>query len=142
MIKSVDNHYLNVVVYQAMKGLSYIKLQQELQNSAKGLINLQNKDNECFRWCHIRFLNPQNKDSQRKKSDKAFFQNLDYNGIKFPVTIKQINKINININVFGYEEKQEYPIYVSKEKHEDHMNLLLIIENEKKKLLGTYQIFQ
>ena len=33
-------------------------------------------------------------------------------------------------NVFGYEEKQEYPIYVSKEKYEDHMNLLLIIENE------------
>ena len=44
------------------------------------------------------------------------------------MTIKQINKIEkqnkININVFGYEEKQPYPIYVSKEKYEDHMNLL------------------
>ncbi|XP_068709676.1 uncharacterized protein [Montipora foliosa] len=49
---------------------------------------------------------------------------------------KQYNKIEkqneININVFGYEEKQKYPIYVSKEKYEDCMNLLLITENENK----------
>ena len=83
----------------------------------------------------MRFLNPQNEDSQRKNSDKAFIQNLEYNGIKFPVTIKQITKIDININVLGYEEKQEYPIYVSKEKYKDHMNLLLIIENEKNKFM-------
>ena len=36
-----------------MKGSSYIKLPQELRNSAKGLINMKNEDNECFRWCHI-----------------------------------------------------------------------------------------
>ena len=77
-----------------MKGNSYIKLPKELQHSAKGLINLQNNDNKCFLWCHIRHLNPQNKDPQRiKKPDRAFTQNLNYEGIEFPVTIKQINKI-------------------------------------------------
>ena len=55
-IQSVDNHYLNVVKYQPMKGSSYIELPQELRNSAKGLINMKNEDNECFRWCHIRHL--------------------------------------------------------------------------------------
>ena len=39
---------------------------------------------------------------------------LDYSGIEFPVTTKQYNKIeiqnNININVFGYEEKQPFPL--------------------------------
>ena len=48
----------------------------------------------------------------------------------------QYNKIEkqneININVFGYENKQPYPIYVSKEKYADHMELLLITENENK----------
>ena len=38
---------------------------------------------------------------------------LNYKDIEFPVTIKQINKIekqnNINISVFGYENKQPYP---------------------------------
>lgn len=61
-ISSIDEHYLSTVVYEPMKGNSYIPLPVELRNSAKGLINIQNKDNECFRWCHIRYLNPQNKD--------------------------------------------------------------------------------
>ena len=42
---------------------------------------------------------------------------LKYDGIEFPVSVKQHNKIekqiNININVFGYENNQFYPIYVS-----------------------------
>ena len=136
-IESVDNHYLNIVQYQPMKGSSYIKLPQELRNSAKGLINMKNKDNECFRWCHIRHLNPQDIHPERiKKSDKEYINKLDYSGIEFPVTIKQYNKIEkqneININVFGYENKQPYPIYVSKEKYDNQMNLLLITENENK----------
>ena len=135
IIQSVDNHYLNVVTYQPIKGSSYIELPTELRNSAKGLINLKNEDNQCFRWCHIRHLNPQDKHPQRiKKSDKEYINKLDYSGIEFPVTTKQYNKIEkqneININVFGYEDKQTYPIYVSKEKYENHINLLLIAENK------------
>ena len=54
---------------------------------------------------HIRHLNPQEKNPQRiKKVDREYIKNLNYSGIKFPVTIKQYNKIekqnNININVF------------------------------------------
>ena len=59
-IESVDNHYLNIVQYQPLKGSSYIKLPSELNHNKKGSINLKNNDNECFRWCHIRLLNPQN----------------------------------------------------------------------------------
>ena len=136
-IQSIENHYINIVNYNPLKGSSYIELPQELQNSAKGLINMKNKDNECFRWCHIRHLNPQNKDPQRiKKTDKQFIEKLDYSSIEFPVTVKQINKIekqnNICINLFGYEEKQKFPIYISKEKYQDHMELLLITEGENK----------
>ena len=135
VIQTVANHYLNVVKYEPMRGSSYIKLPQELRNSAKGLVNLKNEDNECFRWCHIRHLNPQDKYPQRiKKVGKQYIENLDYSGIEFPVTTKQYNKIEkqneININVFGYEDKQPYPIYVSKEKYKDHINMLLITENK------------
>ena len=136
-IQSVDGHYINLTKYEPLKGTSYIELPTELRNSAKGLINLKNEDNECFRWCHIRYLNPKEKDPQRiKKSDKEFIEKLDYSGIEFPITIKQINKIekknSIRINVFGYEEKQPYPIYISDEKYEDHMELLLITKDENK----------
>ena len=136
-IKSVDSHYLNIVKYKPMKGSSYIQLPSELRNSAKGLINMKNEDNECFRWCHIRHINPQEKYPQRiKKVDKPYVKKLDYSGIEFPVSVKHYNKIekqnSINISVFGYEDKQPYPIYVSKEKYKDHMELLLITENENK----------
>ena len=136
-IQSVDNHYLNIVQYQPMKGSSYIELPQELKHHQKGLINMKNNDNECFRWCHIRYLNPQEKDPQRiKKIDKEYINQLDYSNIEFPVKINQYNKIEkqneININVFGYENKQPYPIYISKEKYEKHLELLLITEDENK----------
>ena len=137
MVQSVDNHYLNIAKYEPMKGSSYIQLPNELRNSKKGLINMKNEDNECFRWCHIRHINPQDKYPQRiKKIDKQYVEKLDYSGVEFPVGVKHYNKIekhnSININVFGYENKQPYPIYVSKEKYEDHMELLLVTEKENK----------
>lgn len=135
-IKSVNNHYLNIVKYNPVLGSSYINLPTELKNSNKGLINMKNNDDQRFRWCHIRYLNPQDKDPQRiKRVDKTFIEKLDYSGFEFPVKINQINKIenqnNINVNVFGYEEKQLSPVYISKDKNENILNLLLITEDEK-----------
>ena len=137
VVQSIDGHFINIVKYEPLKGSSYIQLPPELRNSAKGLINLKNNDDQCFRWCHIRYLNKQAKDPQRiKKSDKAYIEKLDYSEIQFPVTIKQINKIekknDIRINIFGYEERQPYPIYISKEKYEDHIEMLLITKDENK----------
>ena len=84
IIQSVDSHYLNIVKYKPMKGSSYIQLPYELRNSAKGLINMKNEDNECFRWCHIRHLNQQEKYPQRiKKTDKQYVEKLDYSNIDF-----------------------------------------------------------
>ena len=67
IIKSIEGHYINIIQYEPLAGSSYIKLPTELQHHRKGLINLQNKDNECFRWCHIRHLNPQENFPQRIK---------------------------------------------------------------------------
>ena len=93
----------------------------ELKNSKKGLINIKNKDNKCFRWCHVQHLNLQEKDPQRiKKVHKKYVEKLDYTGIEFPVNVKQYNKMDkqntIRINVFGYEEGQPFPIHISNEK--------------------------
>lgn len=134
-ISTINEHHINTVIYDPLKGSSYIQLPQELRNSAKGLINLKSDDNECFRWCHIRHLNPQSKDQQRiKKSDKRMVEQLNYQGTEFPVAVKQYNKTekqhNMNINIFGYENKPFYPIYVSKETNQNILNLLLITEEK------------
>ena len=137
VIDRIDSHYLNVTLYKPLNSSSYIKLPAKLGNSRKGLINLKNEDNECFRWCHIRHLNPQMKDPQRiKKDDKKKVNELNYDGVEFPVSQRHYNKVekqnSIRINVFGYEDGQPFSINISKETFEDQMNLLLITKDEKK----------
>ena len=137
IIDRIDSHYINVTLYKPLNGSSYIELPTELRNPKKGLINIKNKDDKCFRWCHIRHLNPQTEHPERiKKGDKQTINELNYDGIAFPVTQKQYNKIetqnSIRINVSGYENGQPFPIHISKETFKDQMNLLLITKDEKK----------
>ena len=40
-------------------------------------------------------------------------------------------KNNMCVNVFGYEDKLVFPIYVSDQKFEDSMDLLLLINDDK-----------
>ena len=85
VIDRIDSQYLNVTLNKLLNGSSYIKLPAKLGKSRKGLINLKNEDNECFRLCHIRHLNPQEKNPQRiKKEDKIMIEKLDYSGIEIP----------------------------------------------------------
>ena len=111
VISSVDAHYLNVVKYAPLNASSYIQLPKELRNANKGLINTKNIDNECFRSCHLAKVYSDKVKSNRKRisHDKKYVYTLNYDGIEFSVSIKQIPKIedqnNININVFGYENK-------------------------------------
>ena len=124
-------------MYEPTKGSSYISLPAELRNYTKGLVNMKNDDNECFRWCHIRYLNPQEDHPCRiKKSDKRMVEELNYQGTEFPISVKDHTKIKVqnslNVNIFGFEDKQFYPIYVSKQNNNDVLNLLFITEREKK----------
>ena len=107
VIDRIDNHYINVTLYKPLNGSSYIGLPTELRNPKKGLINIKNKGDECFRWCHIRHLNPHKKDPQRiKKEDKKMINEMNYDGIDFPLSQKHYNKVekqnSIRINVFGW----------------------------------------
>ena len=84
------------------------------------MINIQNiDDNECFKWCLVRFLNPADHNRRRiTKIDKDSSKRLDFKHIKFPVKIRDIRKLvkkeSISISVFGYKNKEKHPIYVSK----------------------------
>ena len=136
-INHIDSHYINVTLYKPLNGSSYMALPTELRNPKKGLINIKNKDNECFRWCQIRHLNPQTEHPERiKKEDKKMINELNYDGIDFAVSQKHYNKAekqnSIRINVFGYENGQPFPIHISKETFKGQMNLLLITKDEKK----------
>ena len=77
-IDKIDSNYINIAAYRPLHGSSYIELPTELKNLKKGLINIKNEDDECFRWCPVRHLNPQKKDPQRiKRDDKQYVEKLD-----------------------------------------------------------------
>ena len=75
------------------------------------------------------------KNIQEKLKILILASNLNYERIEFPVQEKDFSKIevqnNICINMFGYENELVFPIFVSEQKFEDSMDLLLIIEDDK-----------
>ena len=63
----------------------------------KGLINLKNNDHKCFMWCHVRMLNPQNKNAERiNKQDYKIAANLNYSDIVFPPDFNDYEKLRID----------------------------------------------
>ena len=62
----------------------------------KGLINIQNNDNKCFLWCHVKYLNCLGKDLwEISKKDKKADETLNYNGAEFPVRKKDFCKTSV-----------------------------------------------
>ena len=109
----------------------------ELKHPRKGLINIKNNDQKCFLWCHVRHINPVKEHPERIKIiDKKIACNLlNYDEIEFPVKVNDFEKFevqnNICINVFCYENEMAFPIYVSDQKFENSMDLLLLINDDK-----------
>ena len=65
IVEEIHSQDLNLSSYHPLIGSTYIELPNELKHSIKGLINLQNDDNKCFLWCHIRHLNSIDENLQR-----------------------------------------------------------------------------
>ena len=127
---------MNISKYSPLLGSSYIELPDKLKHPKKRLINIKNKDNKCFLWCHVRHLNLVDNHSIRiNKEDRKIADTLDYSDLNFPVPEKDYSNIQdkngININVFSYDNNTIYPIYVSNKDFGNNMDLLLIFSEDK-----------
>ena len=93
---------------QCVCSLQYELKLIQLDHPRKGLINIQNtNDNECFKWCLVRYLNPADHLPARiTEADKDFEKTFDFMDIKFPVKTIDIHKIekknSLGISAFGY----------------------------------------
>ena len=56
-VDSILNQCLNISSYKPLSESTYCKLPKELCYPLKGSINIENNDNKCFLWCHVRYLN-------------------------------------------------------------------------------------
>ena len=122
--------YLKLMMakYVPLKGSQYIDLPPNVKNS-KAVINIQNDDDKCFLWSVLAHLYEANDHRYRVNHYKQYESELDMNGIVYPVAVKDVPKFekqnNISVNVFGYEDGY-YPLYISRNQEEKHVNLLLI----------------
>ncbi|PFX12388.1 putative uncharacterized transposon-derived protein F54H12.3 [Stylophora pistillata] len=133
----VDGLDLHTVKYAPLKGSSYIKLPKHLADK-KAIINMENEDDECFKWCVTRALNPVEKNPTRiTKILKKQAEKLVWGGISFPMEVKDIHrfeKLNpeIGVNVYMYKNGLN-PLRVSSKGHvQDLIDLLLIQDGDKK----------
>ena len=56
-VESIESQYINISTYKPLSGSSYMDIHVELKSPRKGLINIKNKDQKCFLWCHVRHIN-------------------------------------------------------------------------------------
>ena len=138
IIDKVDNTSIERSSYEPLAASSYIPLPKELNNSMKGLINIQNHDdNNCFKWCHVRLINPKKSHPERRiKEDKEIEASLDYSNITFPMDARHYDivekRFNINVDVFIYENKRVRPLRISSESNKHELNTSIITNEEGK----------
>ena len=82
-------------------------------------------------WFHVRHLNLNGVKFERiTKKDKEIVKDLNYSSVDFPISKKDYGKIGvlnkICVNVFCYENKIIYPVYLSNQCFNDCLDLLLI----------------
>ena len=98
IVKLIKSQYINVSTYRPLSGSSYIKLSIQLKRPKKGLINIKNNDQKCFLWCHVRHINPVKMHPDRiTQNEKKLVNDLNYDGIEFPVREKDFSKIEKRI---------------------------------------------
>ena len=98
--KLIAGEYDNISIYNPLAGSSCIQFSEEFRLSRKGLINIQNKDNECFHWCHIRHLNPMAKYAQQiKRSDQEMLYVLIIKALSFLFYISILMYLDIKISM-------------------------------------------
>ena len=124
---------LHTASYKPLRGETWISLPKELAVK-KAIINVKNKDNKCFLWCVLRALNPKDDHPERVDKKLKLKENtLNMEGIKYPVSLKDLNKFenqnpSISISVVGYEGKSVYPISKSDYTNRDHNIILMLIK--------------
>ena len=67
--------------------------------------------------------------------DKKLVNNFNYDGVEFPVRENSFSKIEIKnkirINVYYYESKLTFPVYVSDQQFKNSIDLLQIFDGDK-----------
>ena len=92
------------------------------------LVNVQNDDDKCYAWAVLLAIKNFETNPQRVAKYKQFEQELNMDGISYPVQIQQIPKFEkqngISINLYGYDDGEIFPLCISKFQNAVEIDLL------------------
>ena len=135
VLDKIKNLTLHTAKWDPLNAGSYIDLPANLKNK-KAIINMKNQDNECFKWCVLRALNPVEKNKERVDKNLISKQDtINMVGIKCPVDFRGIDRFeslnpNISITVLGYnQDERVYPLKVSKYTGCEHDITLMLLKD-------------
>lgn len=135
---------VQICAYQPLAGSTYITTPKKIK-SKRAIINVQNDDEMCFKWAILAALHPpkNKKNAQKLFNYYAYCNELNFDGINFPVRLNQIDRftqqnstISINVYYFDEDDARVYPLRVSSVLKEHHIHLLLIFDTENECVAG------
>jgi hypothetical protein len=137
-LENVVNVDFKLREYKPLSGSSYIELPKWIYNK-KATVNIKNEDQKCFKYClqYHKHKNEITHHPERVSWYSKWDNDYDFTNIKFPVEVDDIKKFckqnNISINLYVVNEKsiQPYLTCSQDEKKSDHVNLLLMEDNDK-----------
>ena len=87
VLKKVVRLDITLSKFKPMRGSSYIPLPNAVRNK-NAVINVKNKDDECFKWAATRALNPVEKHPERITEElREQAEKLNWDGIVFPTQV-------------------------------------------------------
>lgn len=117
---------IHLAKYTPLKGSSYIPLPVKLR-SKHAVVNVYNKDKKCFMWSVLSALYPSKINSHRVSKYIDHQTEPDFTDINFPVKVADVQKFEIqnkmSIYVLGYEMGVLFPVHVTKQRFERHIDL-------------------
>ncbi|XP_023311415.1 uncharacterized protein LOC111692008 [Anoplophora glabripennis] len=134
-LNSITNLGININKFTPQLGSSYINLPTSIKKK-QACVNVKNGDDACFAWAvtsalyAVDFRNHPDRISSYPQPSSV----LNLKGIQFPMTMKQIprfekqNGVSVNVYILKKMSKgfTTLPTYLTKNKKDTHVNLLLI----------------
>ena len=127
---------VNINRYEPLRGgfSTFVKLPADIQEK-KAVVNIKNRDKYCFCVGRHRSINEAKDHVDRSSSYPHYSSVLKYEGINFPIALKDVAKFekinNLSINVYGIEKSKKnselVPLYLIVNKSDKSKIHLLMV---------------
>ena len=133
LVEGVVSMEICTVPFSPLSASSYMNLPLKIRFTGS-VVNVKNNDNKCFLWSILAALHSTDIHPERVSHYEPYENELNMMGIEYPVSLSKIEKFerqnDISINIFGFEEGETFPLYLSKLPNRNREVDLLYISNE------------